>query len=176
MLAIYWSVIFDMEVLVETRSKGVRKRSRSDKIGRLKYTLELLKRIDNRLDSFDRRLNRIEQGLKPSFSFEKVFIEEVACRDEVDREILRMLFEAGTTGLLPRDLARQLARFRVSRFQVTRRILQMNKKLNAKLNESVVERVGWHFSLTAFARESWGISEAEVQPAAAVVESEEKWQ
>ena len=35
-------------------------------------------------------------------------IEEIACKDEVDREILQVLFEAGSPGLLPKDAAVKL--------------------------------------------------------------------
>jgi hypothetical protein len=179
MVAISWSVHFDMETTqnpVQRAEKTVKKqRNQSDKVGKHKYELQLLKRIEDRLDSFDRRLSRIEQGLKPSFVFERSFIEEVACNDEVDRSILRVLFEAGSSGLLPKDIAEKLVRFGVLRFQVSRRILRMNKKLNTKLNETVAERVGWHFTLTSFVRDNWG--EADAPPDAAAAGSEmEKWQ
>ena len=40
-------------------------------------------------------LRTIFAGLKDSFNFEQSLIERVACGDEIDREILRLLFEAG---------------------------------------------------------------------------------
>ena len=125
----------------------------------MKYTLEILKRIELRLDSFDRRLNRIEQGLKPSFVFEQAYIEEIACADEVDLRILHLLFEIGSPGLLPKDLVEKLKPVKVTRFQVSRRIVRMNKRLKAKLNESVAEQRGWHWALTSFAVEAWGNTE-----------------
>jgi hypothetical protein len=177
MVMVYWSVHFDMEVTenpAQTAEKTVKKkRSQSDKVGILKYILQILLRILKLLNSIDRRLTRLEEGLKPSLVFERSFIEEVACRDEIDREILRLLFEAGSSGLLPKDLAERLQRFRVNRFQVSRRILRMNKKLSEKLNEAVAFRVGWRFALTSFVRENWG--EVEIQSVAAVAEGE-KWQ
>ena len=42
-------------------------------------------------------LRTIFAGLKDSFNFEQSLIERVACGDEVDCEILRLLFEAGLT-------------------------------------------------------------------------------
>ena len=42
-------------------------------------------------------------------------IMRVACLDEVDREILHVLFEAGSPGVLPKDVATKLARFEVTR-------------------------------------------------------------
>jgi hypothetical protein len=44
-------------------------------------------------------------------------------------EIMHLLFEAGSPGLLPKDLATKLERFKVTRHHVTRRIERMNKRL-----------------------------------------------
>ena len=91
-----------------------------------------------------------------SFNFDKSLIERIACQDEVDREILRLLFEAGASGLLPKDLAVKLDRFKVMRHQVSRRILRMNKRIEKEFGEQIVERRGWHWALTSFAIEIWG--------------------
>ena len=58
-------------------------------------------------------LRTIFAGLKGSFNFEQSLIERVGCSDEVDREMLQALFEAGSSGLLPKDLAVKLERFKV---------------------------------------------------------------
>jgi len=71
----------------------------------------------------------------------------------VDREILRCLFEAGSSGLLPRDLAGRLSEFKVTRHQISRRILRMNKRLEKEFGESAAEKRGWHWALTSFAVE-----------------------
>lgn len=67
-----------------------------------------------------------------------------------------MLFEAGASGLLPKDLAVKLDRFKVMRHQVSRRILRMNKRIEKEFGEQIVERRGWHWALTSFAIEIWG--------------------
>jgi hypothetical protein len=82
-------------------------------------------------------------------------IEEIACKDEVDREILQALFEAGSPGLLPKDAAVKLTRFKVTRHNVSRRLRRMNRHLQKKLSESVAEQRGWHWALTRFAFKSW---------------------
>jgi len=93
--------------------------------------------------------------LQSSFNFERSLIEQVACRDEIDREILRLLFEVGSFGLLPKDLAVKLSEFRVTRHQVSRRILRMNR-CEKELGEHLAEQRGWHWALTSFAVEFWG--------------------
>jgi hypothetical protein len=71
-------------------------------------------------------------------------------------EILQLLFEAGSSGLLPKDLVVKLQRFMVARHQVSRRILRMNKRLKKEFGEHVAEQRGWHWALTSFAAEVWG--------------------
>jgi hypothetical protein len=74
---------------------------------------------------------------------------------------LRLLFEAGSPSLLPKDLAAKLERFKVQRFQVSRRILRMNKRLMKEFGERVAEKSGWHWALTSFAVEAWGETKTE---------------
>ena len=66
-----------------------------------------------------------------------------------------MLFEAGSPGVLPNDLATNLARFKVTRHQISRRILRMNKRLEKEFGEPVAEKRGWRWALTSFTTESW---------------------
>lgn len=150
---------------METTDKPVqnpkKKRSQSDKIGRLKYNQQLLKQTLAEVEEVKLMLRTIFAGLKRSFNFEQSLIERVACEDEVDREILRLLYEAGSPGLLPRDLAAKLERFKVKRHQVSRRILRMNKRLEKEFGEYVVEKRGWHWAFTGFGFETWGSNEKE---------------
>ncbi len=133
-----------------------KKRSQTDKIGRLKYNQQLLKQTLAEIEEVKLMLRTIFAGLKGSFNFEQSLIERVACEDEVDREIMRLLFEAGSPGLLPKDLALKLGRFKVVRHQISRRILRMNKRLEKDLGDHVAEQRGWHWALTSFAAEAWG--------------------
>ncbi len=150
---------------METSEKPVqnikKKRSQSDKIGRLKYNQQLLKQTLAEVEEVKLMLRTIFAGLKGSFNFEQSLIERVACEDEVDREILQLLFEAGNFGLLPKELAERLERFKITRYQVSRRILRMNKRIEKEFGEHVAEQRGWHWALTSFAVEVWGTVEKE---------------
>lgn len=74
-----------------------------------------------------------------------------------------MLFEAGSPGLLPKDLALKLATFKVARHQVSRRIIRMNKRLEREFSEHVAEKRGWHWALTSFVLETWSETEEEIK-------------
>src|SRR3972149_4760943 len=71
-------------------------------------------------------------------------------------EILQVLYEAGSPGVLPKDLATKLARFEVTRHQISRRLLRMNKLLEKEFGEHVAEKRGWAWALTSFTVEVWG--------------------
>lgn len=148
---------------METSEKPVqtqkKKRSQSDKIGRLKYNQQLLKQTLGEIEEVKLMLRAIFAGLKGSFNFEQSLIERLVCVDEIDREILRLLFEAGSPGLLPKDLAARLETFRVTRHQISRRILRMNKRLEKEFGEHLAEKRGWHWALTNFAVDAWSNTE-----------------
>jgi len=142
-----------METVEKDGSKG---RSQSEKIGRIKYNQQLLKRALGELEEVKLMQRTILAGLKGMFHFEKPMIQRIACIDEVDCEILELVYESGGQGILPKDLASRLSQFRLKRYQATRRILRMNRRAEKELGESVVERRGWHWALTSFAVEAWG--------------------
>ena len=130
-----WSVHFDMETDEKPVQTDKKKRSQSDKIGRLKYNQQLLKKTLAEVEEVKLMLRTIFAGLKGTFNFEQSLIERVACEDEVDQEILQTLFEVGNSGLLPKDISARLERFKVTRYQISRRILRMNKRLEKELGE-----------------------------------------
>lgn len=130
--------------------------SRRNKVGRLKYNQQLLKRAQKDIEEIKLTQRTILSGLKDSFHFKQPIIEKIACLDEVDREILQVLFEVGSPGVLPKDLATRLARFKVKRHQISRRILRINKRLEKEMGEHVAEKRGWCWALTSFAAEVWG--------------------
>jgi hypothetical protein len=138
-----------------------KRRSQEAKVGRVKYTLQLIKEIKRDIEEVKLMQRAIFAGLKGMFNFEKPFIERAACQDEVDRDILFLLYEAGGAGLLPKDLAARLAESKVRRHQVSRRILRMNKRLQKEIGEKLVEKRGWHWALTSFAFEVWGETKRE---------------
>ena len=156
---ISWSVHSDMESEEKAVQNTKKKRSQSEKIGRLKYNQQLLKQTLREVEEVKLMLRTIFAGLKGSFNFEQSLIERVACEDEIDSEILQSLFEAGSPGLLPKDLAVQLERFKVTRHHISRRILRMNKRLEKEFGEKTAEKRGWNWALTSFVVEAWGETE-----------------
>ena len=152
-----------MEESEKTVQNQKKKRSQSDKIGRLKYNQQLLKQTLAEVEEVKLMLRTIFAGLKGSFNFERSLIERLVCTDEVDREILRLLFETGSAGLLPKDLAARLEAFRVTRHQISRRIIRMNKQLEKEFGEKAAEKRGWRWALTNFVSENWNESDNDIE-------------
>ena len=140
-------------------TEPVKKRSQSEKIGRLKYNQELLKRVLDRIEKVEQMQRTIVKGLEGMFNFQKPFIQKIACRDEVDQEILDLLFQNQPDGLFPRDVAARLQQFKLNRFQVLRRLKAMNRRLEKEIGQHVAEKRGHHWALTSFAVDVWGEAE-----------------
>ena len=152
-----------MEQSVEPVQNAKKRRTPSERVGRLKYNQQLLKQTLAEVEEVKLMLRTIFAGLRSSFNFEQSLIERIACEDEADREIVHALFEAGSPGLLPRELAAKLERFKVTRHQISRRILRMNKRLEKELGERIAEKRGWHWALSSFVIESWGDTEEKTE-------------
>ena len=153
----------DMEGSQKPVQNQKKKRSQSDKIGRLKYNQQLLKQTLSEIEEIKLMLRTIFAGLKGSFNFSRSLVEQTACCDEVDREILRLLFEVGSSGMLPKDIAVKLERFKITRHHVSRRLIRMNRRLSKKIGEDVAEQRGWHWAMTSFALGAYGASEEDLQ-------------
>jgi hypothetical protein len=76
-----WSEHFSMETAEKPVPNTKKKRSQSDKIGRLKYNQQLLKQTLSEIEEVKLMLRTIFAGLKGSFNFEQSLIERVACKD-----------------------------------------------------------------------------------------------
>jgi hypothetical protein len=145
---------------VQTSQKPHKKRSQEEKVGRVKYTLEVQKQIQRDIEEIKLKQRALFAGLRGMFNFQQPMIEKLACSDEVDVEILQLLREAGGVGLLPRDLAEQLTAYKVTRHQASRRIQRMNRRLEKEIGERLIEKHGWKWALTSFAHGVWGETEA----------------
>ena len=136
-----------------------KKRGRAEKVGRVKYTLQVQKRILREIEEIKVMQRTIFAGLKGMFNFDQSLIERVCCKDEVDGLILQLLYQAGRGGVYPKDVAARLEGYKVTRHHVRRRLERMNKRLLKELGRKVAEKRGHRWALTSFAYEIWGETE-----------------
>jgi hypothetical protein len=132
-----------------------KRRSRSEKVGRLQYILERIRLLEGKIGQIDLRTRTMMAGLREWMSFEPSYIQKVACEDEVDVEIITCLMQKGVGGLLPSAIAAELDKYGLKRWDVTRRIQRMNKKLLKELGQKVAEKRGHQWTPTSFLIDSW---------------------
>jgi hypothetical protein len=137
------------------RKGSGRRRSRAEKVGRLKYIIELLKRLEREIGEIDVRTRILMAGLREWMSFEPSYIQKVACEDEVDVEIITCLIQKGAGGLLPSAIAAELGEYGLKRWDVTRRIQRMNKKLMKEIGQKIAEKRGHQWAATSFLMNVW---------------------
>jgi len=65
-------------------------------------------------------------------------------------------------GILPSTIAKDLSEYGLKRWDVTRRIQRINKKLMKELGQKVAEKQGHKWALTSFARAAWGQTKEEM--------------
>ena len=147
----------------ETVQKPKKVRSLSDKVGRHKYNQQLLKQcllgieeIKGELRWVRHRFERVGEA-----EYEKSDVERWAVADEVDREIIQRVHEAGAPGVLPKDVAAApaLAKYGLQYYHVARRIVRMNKKLHFESGKLLFEKRGHRWALTAFGFDVYDASE-----------------
>jgi len=138
-------------------------RMQYDKVGKYQYLLRKFDILNHELKTIKIFMRYLAKGLEHSLIFEPEYIQDIACRDEKDREILEELRGAGEYGLLPRDVAARLGDKRYTRFYVSARLKQMNKKLDAVLGQRVAEKRGKTWALTSFMREAWDSTKEELK-------------
>jgi hypothetical protein len=152
----YRGVQVDMESSEIHVTERPEKRSIQAKKGRHRYNLDLLRQIEKRLNHIEQMQQTIVKGLEGMFNFQKPFIQKIACADEVDQEILELLYQSQPDGVFPKDIALRRSQFRLNRFRVLRRLKAMNRRLEKELGQRVVEKRGHHWALTGFTLEIWG--------------------
>lgn len=139
-----------MKEMVDSAQKGEKKpqkrRSPEDKVGRRKWIIRTLKRQDVVLKRVDRRTRMLAAGLRGLLVLGEDYVSMIVCRDEVDVAILSALRQAGASGRQSGELAAQLD---IDHRDVSRRISQMNRRMEQEIGEPVVDKQGHKWRLIA---------------------------
>ena len=138
--------------------KGKKGRSQEEKIGRIRYNQFLLKQVKAQNVEILAELRWIRRGLKKAgyTDYDEPTVENFAIRDQVDAEILQRIREVGTQGIFPKDVAEYINKIKpygLRYYDVSRRIVRMNKRLHFETGELLFEKRGHKWALTFFASE-----------------------
>lgn len=146
-----------------TKGSRKRRRTQAQKMGRLKYIIKLLHRLERKVGEIDARTRTLMAGLKDLMTFRQDYLKGVVVGDELDEAIIQRLLEVPEE--LPSRIALQLkARGfrRLERWKVTRRIQGMNRRLKRELGQAAFEKRGHSWALTSFIRDAWGLPREEI--------------
>jgi hypothetical protein len=144
------------------------KRSPEAKIGRQKYHEVLTKEVHDQNKRILTELRWVRHKLDRmgEAEYDTVDVEGFAVQDQVDREILQKVLEAGDPGVFPKDVAEyvnKLGAYGLKYYDVSRRIVRMNKRLKEETGHVLFEKRGHRWALTGFAFDVYGASEEEAQ-------------
>lgn len=158
-------------------------RSQADKVGKHKYELQRLDRVDRRLAHIEEMQQIILNGLKGAgyFHFDVPVLQRLACESQLDVDILELVHQAGRSGVLPRDVAAALSVYKdqkghpIKQYHVTRSIQRMNRRLGKRSGERLFEKRGLRWGLTQFGFESYGdVNKGSLEEFSVETEDEEK--
>jgi len=150
-----------METVKEPRTMSAAEhkkgRSQAEKVGRRKYMIKMLHRLEAKVDRIDKRTRVIMASLSHYMNPSQDYLSMVVCKDEVDQAILLELSAASSAGWSTTDIAERLAPdFKLDRFQVLRRIKRMNKRLEDEMGRPVAESREHRWVVTRYVQRIWG--------------------
>ncbi|MHC3129848.1 MAG: hypothetical protein IBV52_07210 [Candidatus Bathyarchaeota archaeon] len=122
----------------------LKKRWVQEKIGRRKWIIQTLKRIEQTQRRIDRRTRMLAAGLRELFILGEDYVSMVACQDEIDVAVLNALREAGAAGRQSGKLAAQLD---IDHRDASRRIYRMNRRMGQEIGETIITKRGHKWKL-----------------------------
>ncbi|MDH5746669.1 MAG: hypothetical protein OEZ21_06930 [Candidatus Bathyarchaeota archaeon] len=147
-----------------TGAKHRERRSEAEKVGRRKYIIKLLHRLEAKIDRVDKRTRVIMASLSEYMDPGKDYLSMVVCRDEVDQAILWELSTATSEGWSTTEISeRLLPEFKLNRFQILRRIKRMNKRLEAEMGRMVAESREHRWVMTRYVHRILGATKEEIE-------------
>lgn len=134
-------------------------RTQAQKVGRLKYIVQQLKRIDRRMSTMETDVRVLRKGLRAWLKFDRPYLERILEPTEADMAIIDCIVQQ-PDGALPSVVAKELASQGIqgiSRWAVTSRIRRFNRILKREFGKHGFEKRGHRWAATRFFEETWGL-------------------
>jgi hypothetical protein len=139
-----------------------KRRSQADKVGKHKYEIQRMNRIDARLDRIEKLQRIIVQGLSYYFKFERPVVETICCKSDMDRAVVSAIFESGS-GILPKQIAPKFPQYKLEKHKILRIVRRVNKNCEDAYGKTLIEKHGKKWVFTDFGFEVWGKTRDEVE-------------
>lgn len=137
------------------------RRSRADKVGKHKYEIQLLKRVETRMERLEQMFRIIFHGLEGYFQFNRPLVEKVATESEVDLAIVSLIFESSSGGILAKDIVARLPKYRLENHRILRIVNRVNRNIEKAFGRTIIEKRGKKWAFTDFGVEIWGETQEE---------------
>ena len=145
------------------KSTVPKRRSQAQKVGKHKYEIALLHRVENRLDRIEGMMRIIFHGLGDYFHFDRPLVEKIACQSDMDLAIVSLIFEAGSGGILAKDIQARLPQLGLERHRILRVMNRVNRSIEDTFGRRLIEKRGKKWAFTDFGVEIWGETEEEMK-------------
>ena len=132
-----------------------KRRSQADKIGKHKYEIQRMNRIDAKLERIEQMQRIIVQGLSGYFKFDRPVIETVCCESDMDLGVVSAVFESGS-GILAKEIVPLLKEFKLEKHKILRIVNRVNKNCVDAYGRPLIEKRGKKWAFTDFGFEIWG--------------------
>jgi len=141
------------------------RRSQADKVGKHKYELALLHRVETRLIRIERQQRIIFHGLQGYFRFDRPLVEEVGCESELDLAVVSLIFESGSGGILAKDIPSKLPEIfqGLERHRILRIVRRVNVNVEKAFGRPIIEKRGKKWAFNSFGVAVWGKSREEAE-------------
>jgi hypothetical protein len=90
-------------------------------------------------------------------------VQKWSFEDKVDEAIFDTVKVSGDNGVFPKDVAAELSQFDLAYYDVSRRIVRMNKRLKTESGHHLFVKAGHKWALTRYAFETFGSVELETE-------------
>ena len=148
---------------METSEQNVpKRRSQADKIGKHKYEIQRMNRIDAKLERIEQMQRIIVQGLSGYFKFDRPVIETVCCESDMDRAVVSAVYESGA-GILAKEIVPLLKNYRLEKHKILRIVNRVNRNCDDAFGKPLIEKQGKKWAFTDFGFEIWGKTKKDLE-------------
>lgn len=139
-----------------------KRRSQAEKVGKHKYEVFLLHRIEGRLDRIEQMFHTVFHHFVGSLQFDRLLIEKIACQSDMDLAIISLIFEAGPDGILAKDIQARLPQLSLEKHRILRIVNRVNRSIEDAFGRRLIEKRGKKWAFTDFGVEIWGETMSEI--------------
>ncbi len=153
------------EKVVQNLKTEKKKRSAEEKIGRIKHNQIMLRQCLTEIAELSASVKVLRNAMESAgwMRFSAMEVQKWSFEDKVDEAIFDAVKVSGDNGVFPKDVAAELNQFDLAYYDVSRRIVRMNKRLKTESGHHLFVKTGHKWTLTRYAFETFGSVELEAE-------------